>query len=389
MRILFISHDANRAGAQLILLQLMTWIKEKHPNTYFDLLLLKGGVLKPQFEAIANTFIYPSNSSNKSEIIQRYIKYKRRSLYKQLKRKCYTLIYSNTVMNGFVLEELAFLKVPVITHAHEMDYWIKKAGDINSAYVRKNTTHFITASNAVSESLERHGISTTKRTEIVYAFIDVKKFENTARKKSIKAKLNIPAESVIIGACGAESYRKGKDWFVPIATEVLQKKAGSPIHFVWIGGGELSDEIKFDLERCGHKNRIHFVNFQSEANIYFNEFDLFLMLSREDPFPIVNLEAGVGQIPIICFNESGGTSELLKNGGGVCVPYANLSQFSHVILEFLTNSDARMEAGQMLRNEVCNKFDIEIVAGRIFSIIKRVNVQSQSIEDFGYEKSIE
>lgn len=353
----------------------MKWIKNNHPSVRFDLLLKKGGVMQSEFEEVAETFIYPSNSGNRSFFIKEYIQRKRTKLYKLLKKKSYSVIYSNTIMNGFVLEQLSFLKIPVITHAHEMDYWIEKAGALNNNYISKNTTCFITASRAVSECLVHHGITLCEKTEIVYAFIDVRKIENNQRFKSIKKELGLPIDALIIGACGAEDFRKGKDWFVPVATEVLQKKTNANIHFVWIGGGVVSENIKFDWDRCGFKGNIHFLNFESDANAYFNEFDLFLMLSREDPFPIVNLEAGIFEVPVICFNESGGTTELLKNGGGLSVPYANLSSFSEAIIKMLSEKEIRLKAGRELKLEILHNFDIEIIAAKIFSIINRVSGQ--------------
>ena len=40
------------------------------------------------------------------------------------------------------------------------------------------------------------------------------------------------------------------------------------------------------------------------------------MTSREDPFPLVNLEAMTNGVPVICFKDSGGSEELVDSSSG-------------------------------------------------------------------------
>ena len=64
MKILFISHDANRAGAQLFLLSVMKYLKQK--GIEMQLLLLGGGVLENDFSEICpNHFWQSANSQQK------------------------------------------------------------------------------------------------------------------------------------------------------------------------------------------------------------------------------------------------------------------------------------------------------------------------------------
>ena len=59
MKILFISHDANRAGAQLFLLNMMQYLAKK--NVSLHLLLLSGGVLEEDFRAICGVSVFPNH----------------------------------------------------------------------------------------------------------------------------------------------------------------------------------------------------------------------------------------------------------------------------------------------------------------------------------------
>src|SRR5690606_39506348 len=58
-KILFVSHDANRAGSQLLLLQLLKILKQK--RVPMELLLCDGGVVTKDFEAVLPTIRLPKN----------------------------------------------------------------------------------------------------------------------------------------------------------------------------------------------------------------------------------------------------------------------------------------------------------------------------------------
>src|SRR5690606_31902355 len=102
----------------------------------------------------------------------------------------------------------------------------------------------------------------------VYVPVDTKKILNGDYNKSLKKHLDLDKNAVLIGACGNESFRKGKDWFIPTAVQVLGSTKNKNFHFVWIGG-KTSDELLFDLERCGFKNNIHFIEQLPDAHTYF------------------------------------------------------------------------------------------------------------------------
>src|SRR5690606_25254869 len=58
-KILFVSHDANRAGSQLLLLQLLKILKQK--RVPMELLLCDGGVVTKDFDAVLPTIRLPKN----------------------------------------------------------------------------------------------------------------------------------------------------------------------------------------------------------------------------------------------------------------------------------------------------------------------------------------
>jgi len=370
MKVLFISHDAYRAGAQLLLLSFLRWLKINEPALEFEILLANPkGELKSDFEAVAPTFIWISKSKNPLK----QIKYK--LFLKKLSDRKFNLIYSNTIVNGKILHELSLLKINIITHIHEMNYWIKRAGQENLFYIKKHTSMYITTSHSVKKCLvEQYGIDSNFIYPI-YGFTSIEPEFNFDKNYSLKQKLGLPETSIIIGASGAEMWRKGKDWFVPLAIEVFSLISNDEIHFVWIGG-QITEELKYDLDLSGLSDRIHFIPHMANASKYFHEFTVFTLLSREEPLGLVVLESAANAVPSICFEGIGGTQEILSEGGGYVVPYANLHAFAEKIVYLINNEEERTKMGHIAKETVKTKFDINVIGPQLVKQIRSFNAQN-------------
>ncbi|MEI7675363.1 MAG: glycosyltransferase family 4 protein [Bacteroidales bacterium] len=365
MKILFISHDAYRAGAQLLLLHFLQWLRNNRSDIDFDVLLGNGGELESEFASVANVYVY-SRLNHKFNIVS---KYRIKSLTQTFQKNNYDIIYCNSIVNGAILNDLSALSIPIITHVHELDYWINKAGTDNLQHIKRFTTQFIVASNAVSSCLVDRFDILNEQITTIYEFTQIDKLE--ALKASIMAKLKLPKNSIIVGASGAENWRKGKDWFIPLAIDVLSRGIEKNIHFVWIGG-DLNYELKNDLEKSGISDKIHFISHLPNANQYFHEFAVFAMLSREDPFPVVNLEAAGLGVPIVCFEKAGGTPELVGEGCGFAVPYANINAFADKICLLIENKSLRDEISVKSIENIKQNYDIDIIARKLVDVIFEV-----------------
>ena len=56
-QILFISHDASRTGAPILLLNFLRWFKQ-NTDIPFRIILAKTGELEPYFKELAPTFVF-------------------------------------------------------------------------------------------------------------------------------------------------------------------------------------------------------------------------------------------------------------------------------------------------------------------------------------------
>lgn len=383
-KVLFVSHDACRSGAPIILLNFLTWVK-LNSRISFRILSKKSGDLDPEFNALAPLAFFqrrPSKGDGRlwPAQLDAGLRKIRNSLHlsslkKELLGDEIGLVYSNTITNGEVLEFLSFLECPVITHVHELEYWIHKSGTANLERVKKYTTHYIVVSEATKRHLvQKHGIPQEK-IEVVHGFIPIAELTGPSdRADGIRGELGIPDDAFILGSSGMESWRKGKDLFIPLALNVLRRFSDRPVHFVWLGGRldhTESYQVRHDLHHAGIADRVHFVSHVDNPMDYYRAFDLFAMISREDPFPLVNLELAALGKPIVCFDRAGGTPEFVKDDAGFVVPYLDLSAMADKVIALAQDDELRRELGENAAKRASQFHDLPVGARKLVRVMER------------------
>jgi len=382
-KVLFIGHSAGLTGAPLVLFNLLKWLKG-HSTIDFEVLLRTGGELQTAYKMLAPTRLYEPSLNNRvlSKLyrhLNRNLKtfYLRTGRLRHFNKSSIGLIFSNTITNGKILSLLADIGCPVICQVHELDYWIQHCGRKNFEQVKRCTTHYIAVSDAVKKNLvQAHGISENK-VDVVHGFIPIPKQDSNSfslKSKDIRRSLNIPSNAFVVGASGFETWRKGKDLFVQMAYLLSQKLKDFPIYFIWVGGRNNGMDfygIQHDIRHTGLENRVHFVEEVSNPLDYYAAFDIFAMTSREDPYPLVNLEVAALGKPIVCFENAGGSPEFVENDAGFIVPYLDIHLMAEKIITLAEDKELRKKLGYRAAQKVQERHDITVAAPKILKIIER------------------
>lgn len=331
--ILFVSHDANRAGAQILLLRFLRLLKENQ-DFKFSILLKEGGIIESEFTEIAQTYFWkkPKSYGKKSLFTKIYKKFTNKDTHKikvleMLKKQNFDLIISNTIANGDILPSLKTLNVPIKTYVHELEMGIQqytKAEFFQN--VKALSLSFIACAESVKQNLiKNHQVDTTL-IKVLPSLLPESalnyQIDKLANEK-LRNQYNIPQNAFIIGGMGTVDVRKGIDIFLQVAKKL---KFNSAIFFLWVGGQENEIEYKnFQID----KNRLELENVIFQTSVenpldFMSIFDVFFVSSREDPYPLVVLEAAMLSKPIICFDKAGGATDFVENDCGAVIEYLNV-----------------------------------------------------------------
>lgn len=376
MKILFISHEASRTGAPMVLVHLLKWLRENKPNISSDILVLKGGNLESEFKKITNHYfdyeaLNQSRQLNRKERVLVKLGWLKKQNLKEnllldLSRNNYDVIYANTIVSipfGYDLVSRT-KKTKFIVHIHELNTIIKLAlpnlGDYTGLIDR-----YITPAEIVKENLRSNWRIPKNKIDIVYPCAVV---ERTQTKKTA-------TNFFTIGASGAVHWRKGHDVFLQVARYISQKYHGNNFKFVWVGKIEVNEKviIEEDLKKMGLNDMVRFTGEVENPADYYSDFDVFLMSSREDPFPLVCIEVGMMGKPIISFDKAVGTNEVLATGGGFTVPYLSIEAMAEKVMVYYKNR-VLMEKHGSFNKSAFSQFTSDLICPQLFSIIKNHSI---------------
>ena len=377
--ILFVSHDAHKGGSQTVLLNTLAWFRH-HTTISIKILCLEGGDLLPQFRELADTILL-------SDLQPRGVHLSEEDLAKRLSealdQELPDLIYGNTVVAGKAYPWLNKLGAPILTHVHEMDSSIKYYAADSIEQVLEYSSHFLTCSKAVQESLIRnYGVSVDK-TSIGHASIykdpKLKKLDAIEKDRQ-KKKLGLVQDKHLIFGCGiGMPFRKGADLFIELG-QILRSKGFDCFHLYWIGEfdrnakdpgyGVWSDHLR-RLEKSDLRDYVTFLGYKTDPREYLQVGDVHIMTSREEPFGLVALEAADCGIPTICFDNAG-AADFVREDAGFIVPFEDLEAMAQKIMDLLENEEQREALGIQAKEKFLDAFTVERTTPHILSACREI-----------------
>ncbi|GAO92172.1 hypothetical protein PSA5_05665 [Pseudomonas syringae pv. actinidiae] len=365
--IIFVSHEASQTGAPAVLISLMRWIKS-NTTINFSVVIGAQGVWNSRFEDIAPCFYLDGTHKN--------------GLTNELRDFCGSnvqAVYVNTIASGLYAEHLKYLGAEFITHVHEMEN-VFKIFEPNFSALKKICNRFIAVSQGSIDAIQKR---TSADAEIFFfkPFIDPKSIYNQNLRK--------PTNKKIIFGCGAVEKRKGFDIFCDVAVELLSKGFEN-FKMYWIGSAENKDlDPDNEIKKRNLGQYVEWLGTKETPRDYFVWGDVFLLPSREDPYPLVCMEAAESGMPVICFDEkAGGMHSFVEKDAGFVVSYLDVSSMAANIVKILNNDTLKKKLGTRAREKVLERHYVDNVAPVILELLPTSIYQTGTQLDL-YKKMID
>lgn len=386
-RVAFLSHAAERTGPPIIMLHLARWLRA-NTDLDFELVFLQGGELEDEFRSLAPTWVLDEWEPPRAAAVAESVAWKvglgrvapriRGAALRWRMRhvRDIDLVYVNTCGSVRALRYLDVDEPVVLTHVHELSVGLDfHLAPEDRELLRRTTQHYIVVSEAVGRAVERTFGAPPDRITLRYGFVESRRRADPGEARLRRRALGIPEDALVVGAAGLTHWRKAPDLFVQVARLVLDRdEGGRPVHFVWVGGAAPDDPelapVRYDLERAGLADRVHFVGHQAEPQPWLRTFDVLLLPAREDAFPLVCLEAASEEVPIVCF-DNGGMPELVGDGdAGFVVPYPDLDAMADRVLDLLRDDDLRRRLGREAAARSTAGHDVSVGAAAIHEVLR-------------------
>lgn len=369
--LLVISPNASRSGAPIVLLNLLNFLNQR--GFIITLVIENSGPLIKKFDEITHKTYVLNPLQIKGHFFKRKFFQTINLLSKTatlfiIKRQRIDLIYANTATIGEIACPLkkSFPNIKLITHIHELQ--IQLEGNADAESLLHSSDQIIAVSNEVNSFLKKQFSICDSKIKTIYGgpkFIE----------KTIQSQQTISISRFIVGASGLADLRKGIDLFIQLC-KITNEQSDSPIQFVWVGNNNepyFSTLYNFfwpDIEKLGISEYITLTGQVDNPEDYFKQFDVFCLTSREDPFPLVCLEAASLGKPIICFDKGTGIKEFIKKDAGFVVPYMDLNAMAEKIIILSKDGVLCNQLGSNAKHKIQDEFSFEIMARKISDVIE-------------------
>jgi len=221
-----------------------------------------------------------------------------------------------------LLDQCCQSHVPVAIYWHETAWGLRRLSTsqrmswnlLQSLAAAPNVEHWV-VSRAAKQLIAFAFRVPLERIKVVGECIDVESYGQAQRGTKSRYQ-------VVGGGC--VNHRKGVDYFVKLS-ELLRAGRRNEYQCTWYGGGRPNGRAYVPpSERLLHRwagvhHDVHFPGYVDNLAGRLADADLFLLTSRDDPQPIIALEALASDLPVFCF-DSVGTAELLPPEFVACSP---------------------------------------------------------------------
>ncbi len=327
--VLFITPTGGRTGSEMLLWYLLKHLSGKIKTAIYS---LKNGELFAKYSTADQTFMNTSKHGFIDKIYEGVYhkifkitpKEKRLiNIQKQIKADRW---YLNTLTMPQFARLAVKLNVPYDLHVHELISIYDEIRYDEFKFQFDNADRIICCSSIVEKRVQEMGY---KNTLLLHSFIDNQTITLKIPAETIRKKLNIPADAFIWMMSGSMNLRKGYDTVCDLF-EFLP----SNTYIAWLGSVKQTGVLHYIRQRTKLEN-LNFIEIGEKSDEYYdylNIADGFVLTAKEDPFPLVMIEAAYLEKPIVGYN-SGGISEFVQEGIGKCVNSFNPKDLAEVMIQ--------------------------------------------------------
>jgi glycosyltransferase involved in cell wall biosynthesis len=384
-KLILCSHDASRTGAPLIILKIAELLHTKH-HINCKIILIRGGPLVAEFRKHGEVTVLDTSTNHRD----------RNFLAMRLKIAKLIDVNSNYALcnsaeSHLVIKELAKHGLKILSLIHEfMDTYPQTV--IENLY--RNSSKIILPADIVLRSLQSRFDQKLTAVEVlpqgIFADRDYTQpaFDTPRRQKAkqqILTELELSETTKIVLGSGYVDNRKGCDYFMLTCQTIQTRYPELDFAFIWVGQKNASfADASFDFwltsdqGKTNLENHLFFVGEKEDPTDFFLAADVFFMCSRLDPFPCVVLEALSAATPVVCFDNTTGSTELLESGAGTIVAPFHLLEAADAIASYLKNDSLRMEAGMIGQGLIKTNFQF---TNYVDALVHR-------LEEIGFEHPI-
>lgn len=238
-----------------------------------------------------------------------------------------------------------FLKVKTITSVQSKVY--------DKKMISYKADKLIACGKNIKEHLIKKFNVNESEISVIFNSVDQLEIQFQNDKETLKKKINISNQLKIVGFAGRLDFKeKGIDILLKAFKYAIRYR--EDLYLLIVGDG--IDKTKIEKFISYEKIPATLINAQENIFDFLNIFDVFVLPSRVDPFPLIMLELGYLKKPFIGSNVDG-IAELIENEkSGLLFDSENVEQLTKCILRLINHKNFAKGLAENLHKKVVENF---------------------------------
>ena len=383
-KIALVTHDAYAHGAQFLALNIGRRLVDRL-GVELDVVSLGDGPLLDDFAKLGAVHSLAGMAHDGAEA---------RILVEALRAKGVEAVLCNTAVSGVFLGALRDAGLRVVCLVHELagvisSYKLERHAEI----ISRRADYVVFPGSKVRDSFASFARIDGERTLLLPqgSFRGARRTtsERAAAAVRLRQRLGLDSSAKVVLAVAYGDYRKGIDIFLSAGERVMAEDSDAV--FVWVGLIEhtIEPEIRARVAASAYRERFIFPGFAEDLDDFYAGSDVYAMTSREDPFPMVVLEALQVGTPVVGFEGAGDFDTLLRTGAGVLVEPSGDCSMADALLSLLRGPSRRLAMGDIGQTVIEFDYAFDRYVMTLFGLLKpefkRVSVV---VPNYNYAKYI-
>jgi glycosyltransferase involved in cell wall biosynthesis len=287
-----------------------------------------------------------------------------------LKDEKITILHAHSSKAGLVgrvAAKLAGTPLVLLTAHNSIFYeewpsWKKFLFAFAERALNRYTDRLITVSEALrGELIERESLDEGKVVTIQNG-IETELFETQVERCFTLRNLNLPLSGQVVGMVARLASQKGVTYFLNAAAMLARDYK---VNFVIIGDGPLHRQLKEEALSLGIEDRVVFTGERDDVPYLLPAFDVFVLSSLTEGFPLTILEAFAAGCPVVA-TRVGGIPEIIRdNVNGLLVEPADPAGLAIAVASLLSDPDRAAAMGQAGKALVKEKFTAAVMVRKV------------------------
>jgi glycosyltransferase involved in cell wall biosynthesis len=226
------------------------------------------------------------------------------------------------------------------------------------------TSHLVSGFIAVSDQVANSMVEVIgpiqDKITVICNGVDTRRYGQAVDRTLVRSQLGLEANTRLIAIVATLREAKGHRYMIEAMASIVPRHPD--LHVLFIGDGELREELQARVKRLDLCNHVHFLGNRHDVPELLAASDFFVLPSVREGLSMALLEAMATGLPIVATEVSGTGQVIIPNKTGILVPPGDVQRLAQAIEQLIADpiqtramgaaAKQRVEAGFSAQKQV-------------------------------------